>query len=111
MPIHQEPGDTQAQNAMMDLQSAWLSNVAEQDRYAEAHTLAKASADKPRFRDELQDLINRHSMENGSNTPDFILADYVRDCLTAYDAAVLRRDRWYGVAHRPGATAERRRGW
>ncbi|HSW65257.1 MAG TPA: hypothetical protein VLH56_18395 [Dissulfurispiraceae bacterium] len=29
------------------------------------------------FRAELETLINRYSKENGSNTPDFILADYM----------------------------------
>ena len=47
------------------------------------------------FRAELETLINRHSKENGSNTPDFILADYMSDCLDAYDKAVTRRTEWY----------------
>lgn len=47
-----------------------------------------------RFRKELEILINCHSRENGSNTPDFILADYLADCLTAYDKAVTNRDMW-----------------
>jgi hypothetical protein len=48
------------------------------------------------FRDELQSLINRHSMENGSDTPDFMLAEYLADCLAAFDKAVRERERWYG---------------
>jgi len=47
------------------------------------------------FRVELEDLINGHCKENGSNTPDFILADYLSDCLKAFDRAVNRRSRWY----------------
>lgn len=47
------------------------------------------------FRDELCSLINRHSKENGSNTPDFILAEYLTDCLHAFDKAVTRRTQWY----------------
>lgn len=46
------------------------------------------------FRGELNSLINRYSKENGSNTPDFILADYLIDCLRALDIAVSARDRW-----------------
>jgi hypothetical protein len=46
------------------------------------------------FRSELENLINRHSKENGSNTPDFILADYLGDCLDAFDKAVTRRKKW-----------------
>jgi len=45
---------------------------------------------------ELQVLLNRHCMENGSNTPDFILAQYLLDCLGVFNKAVLRREEWYG---------------
>jgi hypothetical protein len=48
------------------------------------------------FRKELEEIINRNSKENGSNTPDFILAEYIEDCLTIYDKAVCRRELWYG---------------
>jgi hypothetical protein len=48
------------------------------------------------FRKDIQDLINRHSVENGSDTPDFILARFLADCLEAFDSAVRTRDDWYG---------------
>lgn len=48
---------------------------------------------KADFPYELEQLINRHSMEKGSNTPDYILAEYLRSCLLAFDHAVIRRDR------------------
>jgi hypothetical protein len=54
------------------------------------------------FREELEFVINRHSMENGSNTPDFILAEYLQHCLAAFDLAVKRRDKWYGKVQCPG---------
>jgi hypothetical protein len=47
------------------------------------------------FRKELEQLINRHSLENGSDTPDFMLAGYLVDCLAAFDKAVTQRTRWY----------------
>lgn len=47
------------------------------------------------FREELEHLINKNSMENGSDTPDFILAEYLNDCLKAFDKAVARRTEWY----------------
>jgi hypothetical protein len=49
------------------------------------------------FRKELKNLINCHSMENGSNTPDFILAEYLGESLHLYDKTVNRRDEWHGV--------------
>lgn len=47
-----------------------------------------------RFRKELESLLNCHSRENGSDTPDFILAQYLSDCLAAWDRAVTRRTEW-----------------
>ena len=49
------------------------------------------------FRSEIQAVINRFSMENDSHTPDFILAEYLTDCLAAFDKATNNRSRWYGV--------------
>ncbi len=49
-----------------------------------------------RFEKELEALINRHSIENGSNTPDFILAEYLMDCLRSWNHLVMKRERWYG---------------
>jgi hypothetical protein len=50
------------------------------------------------FHDELRQLINRHSQENISNTPDFILAQFMLSSLIAFDTAVLAREKWYGQA-------------
>lgn len=47
------------------------------------------------FRKQLQLLLNSVSMENRSDTPDFILAQYMTDCLEAFDRAVNRREAWY----------------
>jgi hypothetical protein len=46
----------------------------------------------PTFEQELTTLINKHSLENQSNTPDYILAQYLQSCLNAYT-----RDTWYGI--------------
>lgn len=48
------------------------------------------------LREDIKEAINRHSLENKSNTPDFLLADYLIDCLDAFDKAVRRRENWYG---------------
>ena len=54
---------------------------------------------------ELQHLINRYSAESGSNTPDWILADYLLGCLELYDRTVQARARWYGRMDEPGRSA------
>lgn len=48
------------------------------------------------FISELISLLNRHSKENGSGTPDFILAEYLFGCLAHFNSAVNRREVWYG---------------
>ena len=40
------------------------------------------------FREELGSLLNRRSKENTSNTPDFILAAFLEECLDAFDECV-----------------------
>lgn len=47
------------------------------------------------FKQDLQQLLNVHCKENKSGTPDFILAQYLSDCLKAFDKAVNRRDEFY----------------
>lgn len=44
------------------------------------------------LRKDIKAAINKNSAENGSDTPDFILAEYLTDCLAAYDKAVTARD-------------------
>lgn len=48
------------------------------------------------FRKKIENLINIHSLENGSDTPDFILAQYLIDCLKTFDTALQARENWYG---------------
>ena len=48
------------------------------------------------FETELQALLNTHSMENESNTPDFILAEYMLRCLDIFNVIVNSREKWYG---------------
>lgn len=47
------------------------------------------------FEKELEHLINRHSKENASDTPDFILAAYLSDCLRTFNHATVKRSIWY----------------
>jgi len=49
------------------------------------------------FEKELEMLINKHSKENESDTPDFILEQYLKVCLANYAEAIKARDKWYGV--------------
>lgn len=47
------------------------------------------------FRKELEVLINKYSMENNSDTPDFIQAEFIEGCLKSWDKSVKMRDKWY----------------
>lgn len=47
------------------------------------------------FEAALSALINRHSMENESNTPDYLLAKFLRECLAIFGSCVHWRDKFY----------------
>ncbi len=51
------------------------------------------STDNISLYQDVKVAINKHSVENRSNTPDFILAQYLMACLNAYESAVNQRDR------------------
>ena len=53
-------------------------------------------AEDPCFKEELEILINKHSMENDSNTPDWVLAHYLMGCLEVFNEITNIRTRWYG---------------
>jgi len=45
----------------------------------------------------LSALINTECREEDSNTPDFILAEFMMKCLDAFELANNKREVWYGV--------------
>lgn len=45
---------------------------------------------------ELTTLLNQHCAENGSDTPDFLLAEFLMGCLEQWNRSVRQRDIWYG---------------
>jgi len=49
-----------------------------------------------KFEEELTALINKHSLENESDTPDFILAQFMCRQLDTFNVAVRHREDWYG---------------
>ena len=51
------------------------------------------------FESELIELINRYNIEDESNTPDFILANYLLSCLNAFRVAVCGRDGWRAMKY------------
>ena len=53
------------------------------------------------FEKELAALINKYSRENESNTPDFILATFLRGCLDVFNGAIRQRESWYGRSDSP----------
>lgn len=60
----------------------------------EGTALAVAAADG--FEAELMRLLNYHSLEGESDTPDFILATYLAQCLEVFNTTMARREEWYG---------------
>ena len=51
---------------------------------------------------DLAEVINRHSLESGSDTPDFALAIFLKNCLIAYNRAVFSREAYHNRETRTG---------
>ena len=47
------------------------------------------------FEIDLEKLINEHSIDNDLNTPDYILADYLVNCLENYRKITEERENWH----------------
>lgn len=45
------------------------------------------------FRKELTDLINKYSMENESNTADYVISGYLIECLNVYNQTMQSRQK------------------
>lgn len=58
--------------------------------------------------ERISQAINATSSENGSNTPDFILAEYLVRCLGVFNATIKQRAEWYGRMDHPCAGGEPR---
>lgn len=56
----------------------------------------------PTFREELEELLRKYNKENGSDTPDFVLAELIISLLEAFDQATLTRDTWYNIVINAG---------
>lgn len=59
------------------------------------------------FERELRELINRHSKENDSDTPDFLLAQFMVGCLGVYASTTQAREHFYGRGEPLGPEFER----
>lgn len=57
--------------------------------------VAELDEPMPDFEGEVRRLINSYSLENRSNTPDHILAEYLVMCLGAFNSATNARSNWY----------------
>lgn len=82
----------------MQLGGLFGSKKLREERQAKAPDASeKSAAVVSTFEEELASLINKYSLESLSNTPDFILAFYVKDCLIAFNNAQARRKEWFSV--------------
>ncbi len=51
---------------------------------------------------KFSDLLNCESRENDSNTPDYMLAEFMVKCLEAFELTSNKREVWYGIELEPG---------
>jgi hypothetical protein len=69
------------------------------DVYREVDTGSKIATETAKKRDEIERdlavLINKYSLENDCNTPDFIIAQYLYNCLINLHSFQGCRSLWY----------------
>jgi len=61
---------------------------------------------KKEFKKELRDIVNRlciDSIDSKVGAPDFILTDFLVDCMTAFEKAVKRAGEWEGKPSEPSS--------
>jgi hypothetical protein len=71
----------------------------DEPKYSPVALVSLETAETRTLEQELASVLNRHSAENGSNTPDFILAEYMLSCLAAYNSATKKTREWQGVGY------------
>jgi hypothetical protein len=86
--------------------SGWGASLTEGE-LAVVENRAPVYEPRPTLDEALRAVLNRYSVENGSNTPDFILATYMLASLKAFETASLERERWYGKSLRIGMGADK----
>lgn len=99
-----------AQNAQQQVVDEWDKWVAMDFSKIEERAIGSMAPDAPvkppTFAQKLTVLLNENNKENGSNTPDFVLAEYLTNCLGNFEAATKAREKFYGVSSRPGLPIE-----
>lgn len=70
--------------------------------YEEIKELERLREKREEFRTKLISLINEYSLENDTNTPDYIIADLMINSYLNMNDVNLKRDEWYGVHLEPG---------
>jgi hypothetical protein len=51
---------------------------------------------------KIREAINQESAENESNTPDWVLAEYLIGCLDNWNKATINRDKYFGYRKEKG---------
>ncbi len=72
-----------------------MSNLKQTDHW-QSVSEPQITDDEPDFRSDLSALLNRYSKENRSDTPDWILRDFLCDSLRAFDRATRKRSGFCG---------------
>ena len=87
----------QLKTAYTVMEAAWKKEKSRAD------SLEENMNEQSDFLSALTNLINRYSIENQSNTPDFILAQYLEGCLAVFTTSIQQRETWYDRDARPSS--------
>ena len=83
------------ENVLLEEYANGTATIDELNYLTELQTVLHHHRKEITFQQELEKLINKHSLENGSNTPDFLLAGYLIKCLQTWNEACQAREEYY----------------
>lgn len=55
---------------------------------------------------DLETLLNEHARESESNTPDFVLAQFLKGCLDSFDTGIRDREVWNNRSQKEAVETE-----
>lgn len=70
----------------------------------------KKKEEEHRFKIDLEEVLIQYDRGIEPDTPSFILAEYLVDCLRVFDKAVKRRMKWYSFRHAEKIEKNRKNG-
>lgn len=75
--------------------SGTATNMSTEEKLKTSERLERASERLEKFREDIRSSVNRHSLENLCDVPDFIIADFLMRSFNAFVVAQCTAAEWW----------------